>query len=92
MIAPALDELSTDMQGKVRIAMINIDDRKPLIAERGVCVVPYAGAVGSAMALGMLHLGQHAGVHRCPKANESCYPTHSFTFRSMRVGRSRTPR
>jgi thioredoxin 1 len=40
MIAPALDELSTEMQGKVTIAKINIDENPHVPQKYGVRGIP----------------------------------------------------
>ena len=40
MLAPALDELAHDFQGKARIGKVNIDDCQNLAVEYGVRAVP----------------------------------------------------
>ena len=40
MIAPALEELSAEMDGKVRIAKVNIDENPELAAQYGVRSIP----------------------------------------------------
>ena len=40
MIAPALEEISTELGGKVKIAKLNIDDNPELAAQYGVRSIP----------------------------------------------------
>ncbi|MEM7299815.1 MAG: thioredoxin [Pseudomonadota bacterium] len=40
MIAPSLEELSDEMQGKVKIAKLNMDDNPDLAAQYGVRSIP----------------------------------------------------
>jgi thioredoxin 1 len=40
MIAPALEEISTEMQGKVKIAKLNIDENQELAIQFGVRSIP----------------------------------------------------
>ncbi|MEL6201032.1 MAG: thioredoxin [Pseudomonadota bacterium] len=40
MIAPALDELATEFDGKVKIAKINIDENPDIAAQYGVRSIP----------------------------------------------------
>ena len=40
MIAPVLDELATEYDGKVRIGKVNIDEHPSLAAEYGVRAIP----------------------------------------------------
>jgi thioredoxin len=40
MIAPILDELATEYDGKVKIGKVNIDDQQALAAEYGVRAIP----------------------------------------------------
>ncbi|MCE6076314.1 MULTISPECIES: thioredoxin [Rhizobium/Agrobacterium group] len=40
MIAPSLDEISTEMAGKVKIAKLNIDENPELAAKFGVRSIP----------------------------------------------------
>ena len=39
-IAPILDELATEMDGKLKIAKVNVDDNGELAAEYGVRAIP----------------------------------------------------
>ncbi|MDI1320214.1 MAG: thioredoxin [bacterium] len=39
-IAPILDELATELDGKLRIAKVNVDDNGDLAAEFGVRAIP----------------------------------------------------
>ncbi len=40
MIAPVLDELATEFQGKVKIGKVNIDEHQDLAARFGVRAIP----------------------------------------------------
>ena len=40
MIAPVLDELATEYQGKVKIGKVNIDEHQRLAAQFGVRAIP----------------------------------------------------
>lgn len=40
MIAPALEEISTEMKGKVKIAKLNIDENQELAVQFGVRSIP----------------------------------------------------
>ena len=40
MIAPILDELAEEFQGKVKIAKVNIDEQQPLAAQYGIRAIP----------------------------------------------------
>jgi thioredoxin 1 len=40
MIAPVLDELATEYQGKVKIGKVNVDDYQNLAAQYGVRSIP----------------------------------------------------
>jgi len=40
MIAPVLDELATEYQGKVKIGKVNIDEHQGLAAQFGVRAIP----------------------------------------------------
>jgi thioredoxin 1 len=39
-IAPVLDELATELDGKLRIAKVNVDDNSDLAAQYGVRAIP----------------------------------------------------
>ena len=40
MIAPVLDELATEYQGKVKIGKVNVDDYQKLAAQYGIRSIP----------------------------------------------------
>ena len=40
MIAPLLDELADEYDGKVKIGKVNIDEQQPLAAEYGIRAIP----------------------------------------------------
>ena len=40
MIAPVLDELATEFQGKVKIGKVNIDEHQSLAAQYGIRAIP----------------------------------------------------
>jgi thioredoxin 1 len=40
MVAPILDELATEYNGKVKIGKVNIDDHQPLAAQYGIRAIP----------------------------------------------------
>jgi thioredoxin 1 len=40
MIAPVLDELATEYQGKVKIGKVNVDDHQNLAAQYGIRSIP----------------------------------------------------
>ena len=40
MIAPLLDELADEYDGKVKIGKVNIDEHQPLAAEYGIRAIP----------------------------------------------------
>jgi thioredoxin 1 len=40
MIAPALDELAAEYDGKARVAKVNIDDHQDLAAQYGIRAIP----------------------------------------------------
>ncbi len=40
MVAPVLDEIATEMEGKVRIAKVNVDDNQELAAKFQVSSIP----------------------------------------------------
>ena len=40
MVAPVLDELATEMHGKVRIAKLNVDENQHLASQFGVQTIP----------------------------------------------------
>ena len=40
MIAPILDELAEEFQGKVKIGKVNIDEQQPLAAQYGIRAIP----------------------------------------------------
>ncbi len=40
MVAPVLDELATEMDGKVRIAKLNVDEHQALASQFGVQGIP----------------------------------------------------
>jgi thioredoxin 1 len=39
-IAPVLDELATELEGKISIAKVNIDDNESIAAEFGIRAIP----------------------------------------------------
>ena len=40
MVAPILDELAAEYNGKVKIGKINVDDHQPLAAQYGIRAIP----------------------------------------------------
>ena len=40
MIAPVLDELATEFQGKVKIGKVNIDEQQQLASQYGIRAIP----------------------------------------------------
>jgi len=40
MIAPALDEIATEMAGKITIAKVNVDDNQEIAAQYGIRSIP----------------------------------------------------
>jgi thioredoxin 1 len=40
MIAPLLDELADEYEGKVKIGKVNVDEHQPLAAEYGIRAIP----------------------------------------------------
>jgi thioredoxin 1 len=52
MIAPLLDELADEYDGKVKIGKVNVDEQQPLAAEYGIRAIP---------TLLIFHNGQVAG-------------------------------
>ena len=40
MIAPLLDELADEYDGKVKIGKVNVDEQQPLAAEYGIRAIP----------------------------------------------------
>jgi len=40
MVAPILDELATEYNGKVKIGKVNVDDHQPLASQYGIRAIP----------------------------------------------------
>lgn len=62
MIAPALDEISNEMAGKVKIAKLNIDENPDVAMKYGVRSIPtlivFAGGQPAAMQVGAAPKGR----------------------------------
>jgi thioredoxin 1 len=64
MIAPALDEIATELAGKVRVAKLNIDENPNVAMRFGVRSIPtlivFSGGKPAAMQVGALPKGRLA--------------------------------